>query len=59
MLQPWEFVWKTNVDTAESLGDAFGVGVKWDSWRWFLLNTRDDRFLHRTRYYPRWTRLNE
>jgi glycosyltransferase involved in cell wall biosynthesis len=57
MLQPWEFVWKTNVDTVESLQDAMGVEAEWDGSEWSGLNTLPDRHLHRTRYYPKWTRL--
>jgi GT2 family glycosyltransferase len=56
-LQPWEFVWKTNVDTPESLHDAFGVAAEWDGSEWFGLNEREDRHLHRTRYYPKWVNL--
>ena len=56
-LQRHEFVWKANVESACVLDDAFGCHVAWDGREWGELNEREDRHLHRTRYFPKWVRL--
>jgi hypothetical protein len=58
-LAKYEFVWKADIDTKPALDDAFGCEVEWDDREWAVLNARDDRHLHRTRYFPKWVRLVE
>ncbi|MFM8554236.1 MAG: glycosyltransferase family 2 protein [Acidimicrobiales bacterium] len=56
-LQRHEFIWKSNVDSPESLSDALGAEAEWDGTEWERLNAEDDPRLHRTRYFPRWVRM--
>lgn len=53
-LQPYEFVWKADLDTRSVLDDAFGVPVAWDDEEWSRLRALPERSLHRTMYHPRW-----
>ena len=55
-LQRHEFIWKSNIDSPESLRDALGVDATWDGGEWIYLNTREDSHLHRTRYFQKWVR---
>lgn len=58
-LQPYEFIWKSNVETRESLNDAIGAETEWIDEEWKYWYSREDRHLHRTRYYPKWLRIGK
>ena len=56
-LAPFEFIWVPATGAGPDLDAALGVRSEWDSREWELLNAREDRHLHRTRYFPKWVRL--
>jgi GT2 family glycosyltransferase len=51
-LQKYEFIWKANVDSFESLANAVGANAEWDGEEWHILRTLPEKNLHRTMFFP-------
>lgn len=51
-LQPYELIWKADVDTRWALDESLGASVLWDDKEWSELRKNDDSGIHRTMYYP-------
>ena len=56
-LAPFEFIWMPATCEGPDLDAALGAKAEWDGREWGELNERDDRHLHRTKYFPKWVRL--